>query len=377
MRVIHVVVGKANPQQTMNGVNVAVDAAARTLWQAGFHTEVWAIAGNPRTNLPQPEYPIHFFQHHPGVPARLDAALEARLAECDRPGTVFHLYGGFLPVLRAVARRLRQPYLVMPQGIYAAACLRRHAVRKWMYFHAAEKWFLRQSRGLLLVNENELAPWVERAIGGLPRYVVPNGAPPAGDWPPPRQPLARCDAEGITRWGYCGRMFDAQKGVDRLVRCFLAFRQQRPGEDHRLSLVGDGPDLPAIRRRYRRAIAAGELEVHGARFGTAKVEHLRRMHYFAHLSQWEGVPLACLEAAAFGVPLLVTPGTNLAADVMRFGAGAVADGNARSVIAAMHSLTNADYGRMVAGCRRLIAEKYNWQRTATLLAAIYRKVLGL
>ncbi len=376
MRVIHVVVGKANPLRTANGVNVAVDAAVRTLRQAGLDAQVWAIAHNPRTNLPQPEYPIHFFEHRRGWPVRLDPALSARLAECDRPGTVFHLYGGFLPALWDVARRLRQPYLVMPQGIYSQACVGRRLVRKWLYFYAVEKHFLQQSCGLLLVHENELARWVARAIGGVPRYVVPNGAPLAAGSVPARPPSGR-DAAGITRWGYCGRIFDAQKGVDWLVRCFLAFRDQRPGEDHRLSLVGDGPDLPAIRRRYRQAIAAGQLEVHGALFGADKAHQLSRMHYFAHLSRWEGIPLACLEAAAMGVPLLVTPGTNLAADVVRYGAGAVAEGGEQSVVAAMHGLADADYGTLVAGCRRLIAEKYNWQRSAALLAAIYRNVLAL
>ncbi len=374
MKAIHVVVGKANPHSTMNGVNRVVDAAAGTLWQAGLEIEVWAIAHNPHTNLPRPEYPIRFFQHYRGIGARLDPALAARLAECDRPGTVFHLYGGFLPVLWALARRLRQPYLVMPQGIYSPACVGRHFLRKWIYFHAVEKRFVQRSRGLLLVHENELAPWVSRAASRVPQYLVPNGAPPAGPFPV-RVPASR-DAGGVAYWGYCGRVFDAQKGVNRLVRCFLAFRQQRPAEDHRLIVVGDGPDLPALRRRYAQAIAAGQLELPGALFAAAKDRQLARMHYFAHLSRWEGMPLACLEAAAWGLPLLVTPGTNLADDVTRFRAGEVAEDSDAAVITAMHRLANADYPTLVQGCRRLVAEKYNWQRTGRLLEAIYREVLG-
>ncbi len=374
MKAIHVVVGKANPHSTLNGVNRVVDAAARTLWQAGWEIEVWAIARNPHTNLPRPEYPIRFFQHYHGVAGRLDPALAGRLAECDRPGTVFHLYGGFLPVLSVLARRLRQAYLVMPQGIYSPACVHRHLLRKWIYFHAVEKRFVQRSRGLLLVHENELAPWVGRAASRVPQYVVPNGAPPAAPFPVRVQ--GSREAGGATYWGYCGRVFDAQKGVNRLVRCFLAFRQQRPAEDHRLIVVGDGPDLPALRRRYAQAIAAGQLELPGALFAAAKDRHLARMHYFAHLSRWEGIPLACLEAAAWGLPLLVTPGTNLADDVTRFRAGEVAADSDAAVIAAMHRLANADYPTLVQGCRRLVAEKYNWQRTGRLLEAIYRKVLG-
>jgi glycosyltransferase involved in cell wall biosynthesis len=88
-----------------------------------------------------------------------------------------------------------------------------------------------------------------------------------------------------------------QKGQDVLLDAWPTVRQRVPGA--RLALVGDGPDIEALRAR-----TSDGVEFTGARdevsvwFAAADVVALP--------SRWEGMSLAMLEAMACGRPLVVT-----------------------------------------------------------------------
>ena len=63
--------------------------------------------------------------------------------------------------------------------------------------------------------------------------------------------------EGRIVWGFCGRIDNAHKAVDRLIRSFLLFRDRGGADRHVLSIIGDGPDLPLIRKTFASAISRG------------------------------------------------------------------------------------------------------------------------
>ena len=374
MKVIHVHAGKANPATTMNGVNVVVDACARTMHRRGMDVEVWGIARNPHTNRPRPEYPISLYQYFDTWPPRLERDLIHAISRVDSPRTVFHFYSGFLPPFVSITRRLRaSAYFCMPQGVYSEACLQRHSWRKFPYYHCVEKYFLRNSRGLLLAHENELAGRVRASLGNTSCHVVSNGV----------DSLYILDAqrlkereEGRIVWGFCGRIDNAHKAVDRLIRSFLLFRDRGGADRHVLSIIGDGPDLPLIRKTFASAISRGDVQLHDKLLGERKIETMRRMDYFAHVSNWEGMPLACLEAVGLGIPLLVTPGTNLADDVNRFRAGVVAEADDTSIANAMSRMSRLNRDSLVDGCRRLAREKYDWEKIVLQITTLYRNAIS-
>lgn len=373
MKIIHFLAGKANPERTQNGVNVVVDAYACRMFEAGYDVEVWGIADNPNTNLSSPKYPLRLFQHYHTWPLRLDPGLVECIRNVDSPTTVFHFYSGFLRSYPAIAGMLhKSQYFCMPQGIYSDACLRRNRFLKAGYIAIYEKGFLCNSRGLLLANEKELSDSLAKHIERVPKYVVPNGA----DVTIENNERATYRNIATTVWGFCGRIDNAQKGVDKLVRCFLQFARLHEERKHILLLIGDGPDLPQIKSSYADEIRNGLIEVHGRLFDTEKEKQLNRMDFFAHLSNWEGVPLACLEAVSRGIPLLVTPGTNLADDVRAYGAGVATEPSEDAILRAMEHLANSDLRGLIGGCKRLIKDKYNWTRSCTKLLDLYQRAVS-
>ena len=159
MKVIHVHAGKANPATTMNGVNVVVDACARTMHRRGMDVEVWGIARNPHTNRPRPEYPISLYQYFDTWPPRLERDLIHAISRVDSPRTVFHFYSGFLPPFVSITRRLRaSAYFCMPQGVYSEACLQTSLVAEISLLSLCGK-TLSQEQLRIIVGTRERACW--------------------------------------------------------------------------------------------------------------------------------------------------------------------------------------------------------------------------
>jgi glycosyltransferase involved in cell wall biosynthesis len=93
------------------------------------------------------------------------------------------------------------------------------------------------------------------------------------------------------------------------------------------------------------------------------------------VSNWEGLPLSCLEALAFKIPILVTPGTNLASDVRNYRCGLATEVDDESIVQGMIKLYSIDRVALQEGCENLIKQKYNWYSSTKILLECYKKVL--
>ncbi len=94
----------------------------------------------------------------------------------------------------------------------------------------------------------------------------------------------------------------AVKDHATLLAAFALLRKERP--DAQLTLVGDGPELAALRDRSRALDLAGSVHFAGVRRDVAAV--LPAFDVFALASTSEGISLTLLEAAAVGLPIVAT-----------------------------------------------------------------------
>ena len=136
------------------------------------------------------------------------------------------------------------------------------------------------------------------ADGYDPARIVdlPNGVPI------PPEPWARPAGLGESlRATYVGRL-SFEKGVDVLVRAWPGVRAAVPGA--RLTLVGDGPERPALDGLIRDLDLGDAVTLAGA-MADPSVE-LRRSSLFVLPSREEGMSVALLEAMALGIPLVAS-----------------------------------------------------------------------
>ncbi|MCG8384731.1 MAG: hypothetical protein MJA30_04255, partial [Cytophagales bacterium] len=102
MKIIHIILGKANPDR-MNGVNKVVNSLATAQAHLNYQAEVWGITHSLEKNYPGRNYTTRLFQAHKNK-WRLDHKLIEAIQNVK--DAVFHIHGGFIPEFFHVARYL-------------------------------------------------------------------------------------------------------------------------------------------------------------------------------------------------------------------------------------------------------------------------------
>jgi poly(glycerol-phosphate) alpha-glucosyltransferase len=116
----------------------------------------------------------------------------------------------------------------------------------------------------------------------------------------------------------------------------------------------------------------------GPVFGEAKNELLRRADAFVLPSFSEGLPMAVLEASAYGLPVLMTDHCNLPEGFAANAAVRIGTDTA-SIAAGMRDLTSLpDRERLSMGeaGRALVEEHFTWDKVAAQMKEVYAWMLG-
>ncbi len=233
------------------------------------------------------------------------------------------------------------------------------------------------------------APWVRRALYlgvdrlvacsdavaqdlvdrsyGLPwrRVTIPNGIPLRG------RPMAAPSAEGPLRLIAVGRMVPV-KGHALLLDAVAQLRNE--GVDVVLELCGDGELMPEMKAQVR------SLGIEDAVTFPGSVDdipwRLSHSDLFVMPSLSEGLPISSLEAAAAGLPLLVTTGGGAGTLIEAGAGGLVVDkGSVQALVDGVRTLAGRDLAALGRASRRLVVEDYSIEAAASAYEALYEDIL--
>ncbi len=198
---------------------------------------------------------------------------------------------------------------IAAMGSSSARILTPHAFRsmdprlrgaKRMAIVAMERFLAKFAHRVITVSPVELAHAEKMGIGAGKLATVINGAP---DYQGPARGAARTKLglrDGDIAIGFVGRLA-SQKAPDRLIDAFSDMAASAP--DTRLVICGEGPLEPSLRTLVRdhgladRVIWAGQ---------TNGREVMAALDVFALASAYEAMPYVLIEAAAAGLPIVVT-----------------------------------------------------------------------
>lgn len=367
---IHVVLGKANPER-MNGVNKVVHELATQQAMAGTTVSLWGIAKDTTHNYPDRAYKTVLFAKS-AMPFAIPAGMAAMLKTYTGKKVVFHLHGGFIPQMYAVAQQLKKlhiAYVFTPHGSYNKMALKKSAFSKFVYMSLFEKRMLGNAAVVHVLGGSEVAgiKYIDR---NLKARRIPYGY----------HSCAMIDNEVKTHQpfivGYCGRIDIHTKGLDVLVQGFASFNNMHP--DSQLWIVGDGAQLPELKKMIADK-GIKNVVFFGAQFGYDKMDILSECSVFAHPSRNEGLPAAVLEAAALGLPCLVTNETNVAEYIRKYNAGvvekvcpnAIAEG-----LTELHAMMTSGLGtQLVASARQMVREAFCWDDLVIRFNEMYQAAL--
>jgi glycosyltransferase involved in cell wall biosynthesis len=165
---------------------------------------------------------------------------------------------------------------------------------------------------------------------------------------------------------------DAKKGIDILIRAWHQLAVAGGLGGWSLRIAGDGDDRYMNEMRALAAAGAGSATIvfTGWVDGVDRRALLRHAGLFALPSHQENFGFALAEAMASGVPAMVSPGVNLAADIVAAGAGWVSarEHFAEALGAALASPAICrERGRHA----RAYAEQFRWPQVGVRLLEIY------
>lgn len=372
MEIIHVVLGKANPDR-MNGVNKVVNELAAQQSAAGHHVTIWGISGDTKHNYPSRQYHTVLFKRHRN-PFRLPSEMTTALAKTDEH-VVFHLHGGFLPQmyqLSALLHEKKRSFVFTPHGSYNLVALRKNYLTKKLYYTLFEKQMLERAAAIHILGKSEGSLLAQTSLSAKVT-TIPYGFSVGGAM------VGNNRSDKPFTIGYCGRIDIHTKGLDALVEGYARFSAEVP--DSRMLIIGDGKELPKLKQAALKRGLSDRILFTGQKFGKEKTELLGTCDVFAHPSRNEGLPSAILEAAAMGLPSLVTAATNLGTYVSNYDAGlqiAYTDGDLvyRGLRVLYSRLSNEkSYNFMRQQAQTMVREAFDWNLLLESYDEMYQKAL--
>lgn len=282
---------------------------------------------------------------------------------------LFHSIWAMLYIKFAkILKRDKIPYAVMMHGADSKVNRRSSPFKKWL---ANTLWFdsfMKKASAIVYLSQLEMDNCLS-AKNNSNNVIIPNGCI-----------KGECDLNSISIHTpvniiYLGRLAKFHKGVDILLDA-LDILKSKDYADARISFYANENDVDIPYFKERLPALDGLVSYCGGVYGDDKVKALKNADAFILTSRFEGMPMAVLEALSYGVPCILTPGTNMADDLQNAGAGWRAELDAKSVadtiIKAVDALKD-DYVSYHKAAYRL-SSNYAWEKVAQMHVELMKSI---
>lgn len=262
-------------------------------------------------------------------------------------------------------------YILIPRGEFTKKAQHKHTIKKMIGNIVLNYYgFLKQGIAIQCLTEDENretdSKWNKK------RIIIPNGT-----IIPDGIEIRRC--KGTIECVSIGRLEPYQKGLDTLLHACGLIKEKLEEKHVHISLYGS--DMEHNRPKLEEMITTFGLEniisLHEAVFQKDKDKVLRAADVFLMPSRFEGHPTGLLEALAYGLPCLVTTGSNMRKDIENADAGWGADNSVDSVRDALNLMiedTDKFANKSINASE--LAKKYSWDAIAKHTHDEYEKLLG-
>ncbi len=371
MKIIHLVLGKANPNR-MNGVNKVVHQLALNQSNLGHEVSVWGITNTPddRSEIPDRNFKTELFQAQGrwGVDSKIEQAISQLNGD-----SVFHLHGGFIPEYYHVHKLLdkySQPYVFTAHGSYNVKALEKSKWKKQAYFHLFDSKVLKKSKAIHCIGQSELDS-SNQLLPNAKKVLIPNGQ----DLSEMNFNYQEMAEKPSIVFGFCGRLRSYVKGLDLLLDGYAQYVQTSVIESA-LWLIGDGESMEELQAKSKALNIADQVKFWGAKYGEEKLNLIANSTAFYHPSRYEGLPTAVLEAAALKVPCVVSHATNMAQFISNHKAGiSLAKNDAKHIATSMHQIQkwkeNNQLNAYGQNAKNMVETAFDWQKIAADLIDVY------
>lgn len=266
-----------------------------------------------------------------------------------------------------VLRMMKIPYVIQMHGAFSLENYRKNHVKKLITRKLVLNSFLSHAKSVIFLNKNEACKCVIK--DSCKRTdILPNGCREI-----PGLDLSR-SPKSVLSCVYVGRIEMYHKGLDLLLDAFELLPKNIQSQFH-IDIYGNEVDADVDILRNRLYSVHDCITFHGGLYGDAKDKVLREADMFVLTSRSEGMPMGVLEALSYGLPCIVTPGTNLSEEIADYQCGWVAQPDPKD-IARIIEQSLADYKHNFSDlrCNAIkMSQKYSWSKIGEKSVDIYKR----
>ncbi len=246
------------------------------------------------------------------------------------------------------------PYLIIPRGSLTNLAMHNHAwLKKWIAHKLFFNSFVHKATAIQYLTRQE----ADDSIGQFktPYFIVPNG------FNTPQVFKDNFSSDGIVA-SFIGRLDMYHKGIDLLLHVMTILHKELVDAHFFLNIYGPRRyDFYKIQEEIIIRGLSDIVNVQDEICGNEKERILMNTDLFIMTSRFEGHPMGLIEALAYGIPCLVTPGTNMAEEVKKANAGWSCEGDIESIKEVLLQILSEREVFAIKGKNaRELSKKYKW-----------------
>lgn len=236
----------------------------------------------------------------------------------------FHsLYNQEYIAFGKILKQSEIPYVVQMHGALSEENYRRNHWKKWLANKLWWNQFLKDAKTIIYLNKAEYDKCIVKNTNPNATFI-PNGCDR------PENVSFERNTEGTLDIMFIGRISYVHKGLDVLVEA-IRLLKKRDVKGFHISFFGNENDTH-VEWLKQQLVDLHELAAYeGGIYSEAKDKRMRSCNMFILTSRYEGMPMGVLEAFSYGVPCIVTPGSNMYEDVKEANAGWVCQFDANEI----------------------------------------------
>ena len=250
------------------------------------------------------------------------------------------------------------PYIIIPRGSLTNQAKHNHAwFKKWIAHKLFFDEFIKHAAAIQYLTKQEADDSKDK--NHTPYIIIPNGF-----YTPVRK--KEVFSENAINAVFIGRLDMYHKGIDLLLEAMEQLHTGLRKAHFFLNIYGPKRyDYYKIEKEIIEKNLTDIVAIHDEVAGEDKEKVLLDSDLFIMTSRFEGHPMGLIEALAYGLPCLVTPGTNMIDEIAKENAGWVCEGNVSSISKILDKIMiEKDQFSMKGQNGRKLSKYYDWNRLA-------------
>lgn len=341
------------------GLNYSIPKLIEALHYNGLHVALLTISSDYSHDYP---FSVFTFKSLGLIPK-----VDNLPAPFDKPDLiVFHSTYIYKQALLAYnAKQYAIPYIITPRGGMTVGAQKKKWIKKKLGNLLFLNHMVKHAAAIHCLTENEATDvrnWKDDV------FIVGNGI----DLP---SQLAQPGNHDPLHIIFIGRLDIFHKGLDLLIEACNFAKDALYQANAKVEIYGPGDtsDLMKLVDKYE---INDIVYCKGPIYGEDKEQVYLNADIFVHTSRFEGHPISVLEALSYGIPCILTPGTNVNIEIAEAGAGWSVEQNSSDIANGIRQALQSDLNHMSKKAQAFAISAYSWDKIAQKTVQNYNKLIN-